>query len=87
MNEEDYYDLHETKESLKMDDRTEEDYVPYGEEWEKEMMKLPKKFLINMYRESKKEHQDECADVGNFAMMIMDNLSNLKDDGEEKDAS
>lgn len=28
----------------------EDNYIPYGPEWEKEMMKLPKKFLINMIR-------------------------------------
>lgn len=27
------------------------DYIPYGPEWEKELMKLPKKFLIDRYRE------------------------------------
>ena len=25
-----------------------QDYTPYGEEWKKEMAKLPKAFLINM---------------------------------------
>ena len=28
----------------------EKDYVPYGEEWEKEMMKLPKKMIIELFR-------------------------------------
>lgn len=28
----------------------EDNYIPYGPEWEKEMLKLPKKFLINMIR-------------------------------------
>lgn len=27
-----------------------DNYIPYGTEWEKEMMKLPKKFLINMIK-------------------------------------
>ncbi len=28
------------------------EYIPYGEEWEKEMMKFPKKALIELLRES-----------------------------------
>jgi hypothetical protein len=31
---------------------TNSDYQPYGIEWEKELMKLPKKFLINMIRDA-----------------------------------
>lgn len=27
-----------------------ENYIPYGEEWKNELMKLPKKFIINMLR-------------------------------------
>jgi len=27
-----------------------DDYVPYGEEWEKEMMKLSKPYLIDIIR-------------------------------------
>lgn len=30
----------------------EKDFIPYGPEWEKELMKLPKKFLIDRYREA-----------------------------------
>lgn len=26
------------------------DYIPYGPEWEKKLMKLPKKFIIDRYR-------------------------------------
>lgn len=29
------------------------DYVPFGPEWEKEMMKLPKQILIDMFRKRK----------------------------------
>lgn len=29
-----------------------ENYTPYGKEWEKEMMKLPKKAIIQMLRET-----------------------------------
>lgn len=28
-------------------------YIPYNEEWEKEMMKLPKKFIIDLLKEAK----------------------------------
>ena len=30
--------------------KTEKEYVPYGEEWKDELMKLPKVFIINMLR-------------------------------------
>ena len=30
-----------------------DDYKPYGDEWEKEMMKLPKKALVDMVRRIK----------------------------------
>ena len=29
---------------------TDEDYIPFGKEWEKELMKLPKRVIIDMYR-------------------------------------
>jgi hypothetical protein len=29
-----------------------EDYEPFGPEWEKELMKLPKKFIIDLYRKA-----------------------------------
>lgn len=31
----------------------EENYIPYGPEWEKEMIKLPKKILIQFFKEAK----------------------------------
>ncbi len=31
----------------------EDNYIPYGPEWEKEMMKMPKKLLIEMIRKAK----------------------------------
>ena len=31
----------------------EEDYKPYGKDWEKAMMKLPKSKIIGMFREAK----------------------------------
>lgn len=39
-----------------------DNYEPFGPEWEKEMMKLPKKFIINMLRKSQlklKEHEEK----------------------------
>ena len=27
-----------------------EEYVPFGEEWKKELMKIPKRFIIDLYR-------------------------------------
>lgn len=29
-----------------------DNYIPYGPVWEKEMMKLPKKFLISMFKKA-----------------------------------
>ncbi len=34
-----------------------DNYVPYGPAWEKEMMKMPKAFIINMFRKIKLENQ------------------------------
>ncbi len=31
------------------------EYLPYGIEWEKEMMKIPKKFIIDMVRKKQVE--------------------------------
>jgi phage-related minor tail protein len=31
------------------------DYLPYGKEWEKEMMKVPKKYIIDMVRNKQVE--------------------------------
>jgi len=31
------------------------EYLPYGKEWEKEMMKVPKKLIINMVRNKQLE--------------------------------
>jgi hypothetical protein len=30
--------------------KNDKDYIPYGEEWKDELMKLPKIMIINMYR-------------------------------------
>jgi hypothetical protein len=31
---------------------TDKEYIPYGEEWEKELKKLPKSYLVDMLRKS-----------------------------------
>jgi hypothetical protein len=28
----------------------EDNYIPFGEEWEKEIIKMPKKFIVKLYR-------------------------------------
>lgn len=33
-------------------------YIPYGPEWEKEMMKLPKKFLIELLKKALTEKNE-----------------------------
>lgn len=35
-----------------------EDYIPFGPEWEKEMMKVPKKYLIELLRKELKAKAD-----------------------------
>jgi len=34
------------------------DYEPFGEEWEKEMMKLPKKFLVELLKKKCESEQN-----------------------------
>jgi hypothetical protein len=34
-------------------------YEPFGEEWEAELMKLPKKFIIELYRKVCKQLHDQ----------------------------
>ena len=31
---------------------SDEEYQPFGKEWRKDMMKLPKKVIVDMYRKS-----------------------------------
>lgn len=39
-------------------EQNEGEYIPFGPEWEKEMMKLPKKAIIDMFRTKCKEVQN-----------------------------
>lgn len=48
---------------------TDENYEPYGAEWEKELMKLPKKFIINMYRNVCIKLQDKEAEIKEMEIM------------------
>lgn len=45
----------------------EHDYIPYGPEWEKEMMKHQKPFLIDMIRKIKQESPDARQTAIGFA--------------------
>lgn len=44
------------------------DYIPFGPEWEKVLMKLPKKFIINQYR--KACQADPAKDQMKLTMLI-----------------
>lgn len=48
---------------------TDENYEPYGEEWEKHLMTLPKKFIINMYRDVCIKLQDKEAEIKELEIM------------------
>ena len=49
-----------------------EDYEPYGDEWEKEMMKMPKKALIDMVKRIKTESRCEHFAPPNFCTHLND---------------
>lgn len=49
-----------------------ENYEPYGEEWEKELMKLPKKYLINLYRNVCEKLQDKEAEIKELEIMYQE---------------
>ncbi|OQB03950.1 MAG: hypothetical protein BWY21_02124 [Parcubacteria group bacterium ADurb.Bin216] len=46
-----------------------DNYEPYGEEWEKHLMTLPKKFIINMYRNLCERYKDKEAEVKELEIM------------------
>lgn len=48
---------------------TDENYEPYGEEWEKYLMTLPKKFIIDLYREVCKKLQDRETEIKELEIM------------------
>jgi len=41
-----------------MRDKTKKDYIPYGEEWEKEINKFPKKDIIKMLADALKNKKE-----------------------------
>lgn len=47
-----------------------ENFIPFGPEWEKEMMKLPKKVIIDMFR-------TKCIEVQNLKNEQEKESSNL----------
>jgi hypothetical protein len=47
-----------------------DNYEPYGPEWEKEMMKLPKKMIIEMYRGAKLRAKAEAEAVKRAEMKL-----------------
>ena len=48
---------------------TDENYEPYGEEWEKHLMTLPKKFIINMYRNVCEKLRDKETEIKELEIM------------------
>jgi predicted Zn-dependent protease with MMP-like domain len=62
---------------------TDENYEPYGEEWEKELMKLPKKFIINMYRNVCIKLQDKETEIKELEIMYSE-ASNIAGMYEER---
>ena len=49
---------------------TDEDYIPFGKEWEKELMKLPKKFIIDMYRKVCINNQKKQSLIDEFKIIL-----------------
>ena len=46
-----------------------ENYEPFGEEWEKELMKLPKKYIINLYRNVCTQIKDKEVEIKELEIM------------------
>lgn len=46
-----------------------ENYEPFGEEWEKELMKLPKKYIIGLYKGVCEKLQDREAEIKELEIM------------------
>lgn len=51
---------------------TNENYEPYGDEWEKEVMKLPKKMIVDMYRNVCIKLKDKEVEVVELEIMLKD---------------
>lgn len=50
-----------------------DNYIPYGPEWEKELMKTPKKFLIDMIRRIKtKDHSESTPTISDGWIDVKD---------------
>lgn len=47
-----------------MSNKTENDYEPFGEEWKKEVNKLPKALIINMLSEKGRELDEAKKQIG-----------------------
>lgn len=61
---------------------SEDNYIPYGPEWEKEMNKLPKKFLINMIRKNKEESA-KLKEASDVLLMMQAQFNDDKDTIEQ----
>jgi len=52
----------------------ENDYIPFGEEWEKELMHLNKKQLISLYRKSRVENKE--GQLQDLISQVIESLKN-----------
>lgn len=64
--------------------KQEEDYVPFGDEWEKEMSKLPKAVLIEMYRKLASTPKVNLVEVEKLVQNKVDFLYGMDDTGSRK---
>ena len=55
-----------------------DDYIPYGEEWKKEMMKLPKAIIIDLAAKSWVEKDKEIAEL-RAAVMNTEEIIDIKE--------
>ena len=55
-----------------------EDYIPYGPEWEKEMMTMRKKDLVNILKDYFKRHK-------NIKKIVNDLVAGIEAWGQEED--
>lgn len=63
------------KDKLDEELMTAKEFQPYGEEWEKELMKLPKKFIINLYRGVCMQYHHSITDSDIEAYLIEKEMS------------
>lgn len=59
----------------------ENDFTPFGEEWKKEVIKLPKPFLINMWAKSAKEAKELLEQRNELLTSLKDLLNANPNDG------